>query len=107
MEERCWEGGALGEDGSRKEPVARIDDWRSICSWEQVGDKTSHPVEQPAHKDQRPQLQLCLYQRVTLNHCTMGLSPLDNCIREICSFAPIFQGNNCLRAKYLENNFHF
>ena len=23
----------------------------------------------------------------------MGLSPLDNCIREICSFAPIFQGN--------------
>ena len=39
--------------------------------------------------------------------CTKGLSPLDNCIREICSFAPIFQGNNCFRAKYLENKFHF
>ena len=40
-------------------------------------------------------------------HCTMGLSPLDNCIREIYSFAPILQGKNCIRAKYLENDFHF
>ena len=39
--------------------------------------------------------------------CTMCLSSLDSCIREICSFAPIFQGNNCFRAKYLDNNFHF
>ena len=68
IEERCWEGGALGEDGGRKEPVARVGDWRLICSWTQVGDKTSHHVEQPAHKDHRPQLQLCLYQGVTSNH---------------------------------------
>ena len=49
----------------------------------------------------------CCTQCWQWSQCTMGLSPLDNCIREICSFAPIFQGNNCFRAKYLENNFHF
>ena len=32
----------------------------------------------------------------------MGLSPFENCIRDICPFAPIFQGNNCFRLKYLE-----
>ena len=34
--------------------------------------------------------------------CTMGLSPFKNCIRDICPFAPIFQGINCFRLKYLE-----
>ena len=29
------------------------------------------------------------------SQCTMGLSPFKNCIRDICPFAPIFQGNNC------------
>ena len=49
IEERCWEGGALSEDGGRKVPVAPVGDRQSICSWEQVVDKTSHPVEQLAH----------------------------------------------------------
>ena len=40
-------------------------------------------------------------------HCTMGLSPLNICIREIWPFAPIFQGNNCFRVKYLKITFTF
>ena len=39
--------------------------------------------------------------------CTMGLSPFNKCIREICPFAPIFQGNNCFRVKYLKITFTF
>ena len=45
----------------------------------------------------------CIYE----SHCTMGLSQLDIYIREICSFAPIFQGKNCFRVKYLKNNIQF
>ena len=30
-----------------------------------------------------------------------------NCIREICPFVPIFQGNNYFRVKYLESTFTF
>ena len=37
----------------------------------------------------------------------MGLSPLNICIREIWPFAPIFQGNNCFRVKYLKITFTF
>ena len=37
----------------------------------------------------------------------MGLSPLNICIREIWPFAPIFQGNNCFRIKYLKITFTF
>ena len=35
------------------------------------------------------------------------LSPLNICIREIWPFAPIFQGNNCFRVKYLKITFTF
>ena len=38
---------------------------------------------------------------------TLGLSPWKKCISEICRFAPIFQGNNCFRVKYLKITFTF
>ena len=38
---------------------------------------------------------------------TLGLSPLNNCIREICPFTPIFQGNNYFRVKYWKITFTF
>ena len=33
---------------------------------------------------------------------TMGLSPFKNCIRAMCPFAPILQGDNCFRLEYLD-----
>ena len=43
----------------------------------------------------------------SFDQCTMALSPFNNWIREICPFAPIFQGNSCFRVKYLEITFTF
>ena len=43
----------------------------------------------------------------SLDQCTIGLSPFNNCTREICPFAPIFQRSNCFRVKYLEITFTF
>ena len=48
-----------------------------------------------------------MYYTAVRRHCTMGLSPLNICIREIWPFAPIFQGNNCFRVKYLKITFTF
>ena len=43
---------------------------------------------------------------ITKHHCTMGLSLFKNCIREMCPFAPIFQGNNCFRLEYLDQTWN-
>ena len=43
----------------------------------------------------------------SFDQCTIGLSPFNNCTREICPFAPIFQRSNCFRVKYLEITFTF
>ena len=63
-------------------------------------------VIEPMHRSSSSILLVAPLFETTCIQCTMGLPLLGNCFREICSFAPIFQGYNCFRVIYLEYNFH-
>ena len=58
------------------------------------------PIQTQVYSESSARLVTVMITKHQLN--TMGLSPFKNCIRAMCPFAPILQGNNCFRLEYLD-----